>query len=277
MFARSLCTFSRNSARGAALLPQIPAMAFSTDMKVEPKSHKPSYKLFDVFRYRSEVDKKPKMTRYAVDVNNCGTMVLDALFQIKNDIDPTFAFRRSCREGICGSCAMNINGENGLACLTKIPKDSKVATIRPLPHMYVIKDLVTDMTNFYEQYASIKPWLQKKSKVDTNYEVENLQSYEDRQKLDGLYECILCACCSTSCPSYWWHPDKYLGPSILQQAYRWIADSRDEMTEERLKSLDDTYKLYRCHAIMNCTHACPKKLNPGRSIHKLKHAIHKMH
>ena len=133
------------------------------------------------------------------------------------------------------------------------------------------------MTNFYEQYASIKPWLQKKTKVDTNYECENLQSYEDRQLLDGLYECILCACCSTSCPSYWWHPDKYLGPSILQQAYRWIADSRDEMTEERLKDLDDTYKLYRCHAIMNCTHACPKKLNPGRSIHKIKHALHHMH
>ena len=172
---------------------------------------------------------------------------------------------------------MNINGENGLACLTKITPGNQTMAIRPLPHMFVIKDLVTDMTNFYEQYASIKPWLQKKSKVDTNYEVENLQSYEDRQLLDGLYECILCACCSTSCPSYWWHPDKYLGPSILQQAYRWIADSRDEMTEERLKSLDDTYKLYRCHAIMNCTHACPKKLNPGRSIHKLKHAIHKMH
>ncbi|KAK8829002.1 hypothetical protein WA538_001003 [Blastocystis sp. DL] len=204
-------------------------------------------------------------------------MILDALLKIKNEQDPILTFRRSCREGICGSCAMNINGENGLACLTKIPKDDRTATIRPLPHMFVIKDLVTDMTNFYEQYASIKPWLQKKSKVDTNYEVENLQSYEDRQKLDGLYECILCACCSTSCPSYWWHPDKYLGPSILQQAYRWIADSRDEMTEERLKSLDDTYKLYRCHAIMNCTHACPKKLNPGRSIHKLKHAIHKMH
>ena len=134
-----------------------------------------------------------------------------------------------------------------------------------------------DMTNFYEQYASIKPWLQKKTAVDTNYEVENLQSYEDRLLLDGLYECILCACCSTSCPSYWWHPDKYLGPSILQQAYRWIADSRDEMTEERLKDLDDTYKLYRCHAIMNCTNACPKNLNPGRSIHKLKHACHKMH
>lgn len=172
---------------------------------------------------------------------------------------------------------MNINGENGLACLTKISPGRNTMTIRPLPHMFVIKDLVTDMTNFYEQYASIKPWLQKKAEVNTNYEVENLQSYEDRLLLDGLYECILCACCSTSCPSYWWHPDKYLGPSILQQAYRWIADSRDEMTEERLKSLDDTYKLYRCHAIMNCTHACPKNLNPGRSIHKLKHALHKMH
>ena len=218
---------------------------------------------------------------YTVENISPDTSFLEMLDILNNDLihkgEEPVVFDHDCREGICGSCAMNINGENGLACLTKIPKDSKVATIRPLPHMYVIKDLVTDMTNFYEQYASIKPWLQKKSKVDTNYEVENLQSYEDRQLLDGLYECILCACCSTSCPSYWWHPDKYLGPSILQQAYRWIADSRDEMTEERLKSLDDTYKLYRCHAIMNCTHACPKKLNPGRSIHKLKHAIHKVH
>ena len=277
MFARSLCSISRNAVRSSVVLPQIPAKAFSTDMKVETGPKKPSYKLFDVFRYRPETDRKPQMTRYAVDVNNCGTMVLDALFQIKNNVDPTFSFRRSCREGICGSCAMNINGENGLACLTKISPGRNTMTIRPLPHMFVIKDLVTDMTNFYEQYASIKPWLQKKTKVDTNYEVENLQSYEDRLLLDGLYECILCACCSTSCPSYWWHPDKYLGPSILQQAYRWIADSRDEMTEERLKSLDDTYKLYRCHAIMNCTHACPKNLNPGSSIHKLKHALHKMH
>ncbi|KAK8814635.1 hypothetical protein WA556_006674 [Blastocystis sp. ATCC 50177/Nand II] len=277
MLARSVNTISRNVARSLVALPQIPVHHFSTDLKVETATHKPCYKLFDVFRYLPESDTKPHMVRYAVDVNNCGTMVLDALFQIKNEIDHTFSFRRSCREGICGSCAMNINGENGLACLTKITPGSATMTIRPLPHMFVIKDLIPDMTNFYEQYASIKPWLQKKSKVNTNYECENLQSYEDRQKLDGLYECILCACCSTSCPSYWWHPDKYLGPSILQQAYRWIADSRDEMTEERLKDLDDTYKLYRCHAIMNCTHACPKKLNPGRSIHKIKHALHHMH
>ncbi|CBK20110.2 uncharacterized protein [Blastocystis hominis] len=253
-------------------------MATTPDMKINATEDKPkNYKIFSIFRFDNERDNKPHYEKYAVDMNDCGTMVLDALFKIKNEQDPTFVFRRSCREGICGSCAMNINGENGLACLTKIPKDNKVCTVRPLPHLYVIKDLVADLTNFYEQYASIKPWLQKKSAVSTDYKVENLQSHEDRLLLDGLYECILCACCSTSCPSYWWHGDKYLGPSILQQAYRWIADSRDEMTEERLKSLDDTYKLYRCHAIMNCTHACPKNLNPGRSIHKLKKAIHKMH
>ncbi|KAK8806162.1 succinate dehydrogenase [Blastocystis sp. subtype 4] len=273
MFAKSMCSKPATLQFAAQRF-----MSAAPDMKVNPTTGKPkNYKIFSVFRFDNERDNKFHYEKYAVDLNDCGTMVLDALFKIKNEQDPTFAFRRSCREGICGSCAMNINGENGLACLTKIPRDNKVATIRPLPHMYVIKDLVTDMTNFYEQYASIKPWLQKKAEVNTNYEVENLQSYEDRLLLDGLYECILCACCSTSCPSYWWHPDKYLGPSILQQAYRWIADSRDEMTEERLKSLDDTYKLYRCHAIMNCTHACPKNLNPGRSIHKLKHALHKMH
>ena len=205
-------------------------------------------------------------------------MLLDALLYIKDNIDHTFTIRRSCREGICGSCSMNINGENGLACITPIPSDPlKMTTLRPLPHMFVIRDLVVDQTLSYEQYASIKPWLMKKTKVDTNYEEENLQSPQDRAKLDGLYECILCNCCSTSCPSYWWNPDKYLGPMVLQQAYRWIVDSRDEMTEERLKSLDDTYKLYRCHAIMNCTHACPKNLNPGGSIAQIKHLEHMRH
>lgn len=172
---------------------------------------------------------------------------------------------------------MNMNSKNGLACITEIPKDDKKLVIRPLPHMFVLRDLVPDMTNFYNQYESIKPWLQKKSGDKKVFDKENLQSYGDRLKLDGLYECILCACCSTSCPSYWWHPDKYLGPSVLQQAYRWIADSRDEYHDERLKDLDDTYKLYRCHAIMHCTDACPKHLNPGSSIHKIKHAIHKLH
>lgn len=180
---------------------------------------------------------------------------------------------------------MNINGKNGLACLEKIDKSNDRTTIRPLPHMYVVRDLVSDLSNFYDQYDSIKPWLQKKSEVSDDYVVENLQSHDDRLKLDGLYECIMCACCTTSCPSYWWHPDKYLGPAgilwifllVLQQAYRWIADSRDEFTKERLAELDDTYKLYRCHAIMNCVEACPKHLNPGAAIHKIKKAIHSHH
>lgn len=198
-------------------------------------------------------------------------MVLDALIKIKNEQDPTLTFRRSCREGICGSCAMNIDGSNTLACLCHIPDDDEdeVVKINPLPHMYVIKDLVPDMTNFYAQYKSIKPWLQRKQPHDLS-KGENLQSKEDRKKLDGMYECILCACCSTSCPSYWWNADKYLGPAVLMQAYRWIADSRDEFTEERLDAVNDPFKLYRCHTIMNCTQTCPKGLNPGKAIGKIK-------
>jgi len=196
-------------------------------------------------------------------------MVLDALIKIKNEIDSSLSFRRSCREGICGSCAMNIEGSNGLACLTKIDTDPKSETkITPLPHMYVVKDLVVDMTQFYSQYKSIEPWL--KTKNPSPGGKEHLQTKKDRKKLDGMYECILCACCTTSCPSYWWNPEKYLGPAALLQAHRWIADSRDEYTTERLESLDDPFKLYRCHTIMNCARACPKGLNPGMQIAKLK-------
>ena len=201
-------------------------------------------------------------------------MVLDALIKIKSEQDPTLTFRRSCREGICGSCAMNIDGKNTLACLCPISSTGAV-TINPLPHMFIMKDLVPDMTNFYAQYKSIKPWLQTKQAHDLN-KGEFLQSKENRKKLDGMYECILCACCSTSCPSYWWNPDKYLGPAVLMQAYRWIEDSRDEMTTERLQQLDDPFKLYRCHTIMNCTKTCPKGLNPAKAIAGIKKRIAQM-
>lgn len=204
-------------------------------------------------------------------------MVLDALIKIKNEQDPTLTFRRSCREGICGSCAMNIDGSNTLACLSSIKSNTgSTLKVYPLPHMYVIKDLVPDMNNFYDQYKSIEPWLQTDgaSKPDDQ---EWLQSKEDRKKLDGMYECILCACCSTSCPSYWWNPDKYLGPAVLMQAFRWIEDSRDTQTQKRLEQLDDTYKLYRCHTIMNCTKTCPKHLNPAQAIGQIKKRLNAMH
>merc|ERR1739844_165276 len=222
-------------------------------------------KTFAIYRWDPEKPgAKPKMENYDVDLNNCGPMVLDALIKIKNEMDPSLTFRRSCREGICGSCAMNIGGVNTLACLSKIDANNKTTKIYPLPHMYVVKDLVPDMNNFYQQYRSIQPWLQAEEKEVKKAEPQqNLQSVDDRAKLDGLYECILCACCSTSCPSYWWNGDKYLGPAVLLQAYRWIADSRDEYTAERLSQLNDAWKLFRCHAIMNCTNTCPKHLNPA--------------
>jgi succinate dehydrogenase (ubiquinone) iron-sulfur subunit len=201
-------------------------------------------------------------------------MMLDVLLKIKDEQDSTLTLRRSCREGICGSCAMNIDGTNGLACLTRVDRDAAKATrVAPLPHMYVVKDLVVDMSNFYAQYKSIKPFLQKTVPSGGK---EYLQTKEDRAKLDGLYECILCACCSTSCPSYWWASDKYLGPAVLLNAYRWIIDSRDDFTEERLRSLDDQYKLYRCHTIMNCTSVCPKGLNPGKAIAKIKQRVEEL-
>lgn len=198
----------------------------------------------------------------------CGPMVLDALLKIKNEDDTTLSFRRSCREGICGSCAMNINGTNHLACLKPIPDTSAPVTIYPLPHLDVVRDLVPDLTQIYNHYKSIEPFLKKKD--ETAMTKENLQTIQDRKKLDGLYECILCFCCTTSCPSYWWNGDKYLGPAVLLQAYRWISDSRDEFTKERLAALNDEFKLYRCHTIMNCAMACPKHLNPGAAIAGIK-------
>jgi len=229
-------------------------------------------KTFAIYRWDPEQPgAKPKMENYEVDLNNCGPMVLDALIKIKNEMDPSLTFRRSCREGICGSCAMNIGGVNTLACLTKIEANDKATKIYPLPHMYVVKDLVPDMNNFYQQYRSIQPWLQRDDEKDMKHgEEQILQSTTDRAKLDGLYECILCACCSTSCPSYWWNGDRYLGPAVLMQAYRWIIDSRDGKQAERLDALRDPFSVYRCHTIMNCTKTCPKGLNPGRAIAEIK-------
>ncbi|THG95612.1 hypothetical protein EW145_g7925 [Phellinidium pouzarii] len=215
-----------------------------------------------------EPSKKPTLQSYTVDLNQCGPMVLDALIKIKNEVDPTLTFRRSCREGICGSCAMNIGGQNTLACLCRIDRESpKDTKIYPLPHMYVVKDLVPDLTQFYKQYKSIEPWLKNDNPPAQG---EFLQSIEDRKKLDGMYECILCACCSTSCPSYWWNQDEYLGPATLMQAYRWMADSRDSYKEQRGEKLQNDMSMYRCHTIFNCARTCPKGLNPAEAIAKIK-------
>ena len=225
-------------------------------------------KKFTVYRYDPDSGQNPRYDTFEIDLDKCGPMVLDALIKMKSEMDPTLTFRRSCREGICGSCAMNINGRNGLACTMAIEDLAGEVRITPLPHMEVIKDLVPDFTHFYAQYASIRPWLQTVSTTPSGK--ERLQSPEQREKLDGLYECILCACCSTSCPSYWWNSDKFLGPAILLQAYRWLADSRDEMTGERLDELEDPFRLYRCHTIMNCAQTCPKGLNPAKAIAEIK-------
>jgi len=225
-------------------------------------------KSFRIYRYDPEAGGNPRWDTYDVSVDAVGPMVLDALIYIKNTIDPTLAFRRSCREGVCGSCAMNIGGRNTLACThgwAEVP--GKAVQISPLPHMAVVKDLIPDLTIFYAQYASIEPWLHTTTPEPAN---EWKQSESDREKLDGLYECILCACCSTSCPSYWWNGDRYLGPAALLHAYRWLIDSRDEATGERLDALEDPFKLYRCHTIMNCAQVCPKGLNPAKAIAEVK-------
>jgi succinate dehydrogenase / fumarate reductase, iron-sulfur subunit len=223
---------------------------------------------FKIYRYDPDTGENPRWDTYDLDLSTCGPMVLDAVIAIKNAMDSTLTFRRSCREGVCGSCAMNISGRNTLACtkgMDELPEG--VITIAPLPHMPVIKDLVPDLTTFYAQYQSIQPWLQTKTPEP---QTEWAQSPGDRAKVDGLYECILCACCSTSCPSYWWNGERYLGPAALLQAYRWIADSRDEETGKRLDELEDPFKLYRCHTIMNCAQVCPKGLNPAKAIAEIK-------
>jgi succinate dehydrogenase / fumarate reductase iron-sulfur subunit len=225
-------------------------------------------KVFRVYRWSPDDGGQPRIDTYEVDLDHCGPMVLDAVIKIKNEIDPTLTFRRSCREGICGSCAMNIDGTNTLACTKPIAEIRGDVKINPLPHLPVVKDIVPDLSHFYAQYATIRPWIRTQS--TTPPDRERLQSKEDREKLDGLYECILCACCSTSCPSYWWNGDRYLGPATLLQAYRWLADSRDEATGERLDDLEDPFRLYRCHTIMNCTRTCPKGLNPAKAIAEIK-------
>ena len=233
----------------------------------DPLDNSEVTRTFRVYRYNPDTKDNPTIDTYHVDMEQCGPMILDALIYIKDRIDPTLTFRRSCREGICGSCAMNIDGVNTLACTRGIGEVKGEVSIYPLPHMPVIKDLIPDLTNFYAQHASIMPWLETKTKAPKK---EWKQSIEDRKKLDDLYECVMCACCSTSCPSYWWNSDKYLGPAALLHAYRWLVDTRDDTRNERLEELEDSFKLYRCHTIMNCAKACPKNLNPAKAIAELK-------
>jgi len=223
---------------------------------------------FRIYRFEPDSGENPRVDTFELDLKDCGPMVLDALILIKGAIDSTLAFRRSCREGICGSCAMNIDGVNRLACTTPMHDLGAEIRIYPLPHMPVVKDLVPDLTNFYAQYASVKPWLQTRTPAPPD--AERLQSKEEQEKIDRPAACILCACCSTSCPSYWWNSERFLGPAALLAAYRWIIDSRDEATGERLDELEDPFRLYRCHTIMNCTDVCPKDLNPAKAIAEIK-------
>lgn len=225
---------------------------------------------FRIYRWNPEEGGNPRVDIYYVDRDDCGPMVLDALIWIKSKVDSTLTFRRSCREGVCGSCAMNIDGGNSLACTRGMEESQGFIAIHPLPHMPVIKDLVPDLTHFYAQHASIEPWLKTTTPTP---EKEWRQDPKSREELDGYYECILCASCSTSCPSYWWNGDRYLGPATLLQAYRWIADTRDEAQGERLDDLEDPFRLYRCHTIMNCANTCPKGLNPAKAISRIKNMM----
>jgi succinate dehydrogenase / fumarate reductase, iron-sulfur subunit len=224
-------------------------------------------KSFKIYRWDPDTGANPRVDTYTLDLDKTAPMVLDALIKIKNETDSTLTFRRSCREGVCGSCAMNIDGTNTLACTKPISECEGDVKIYPLPHMPVVKDLVPDLTQAYAQLRSIEPWLKSETPPPDR---ERLQSPEERAKLDGMWECILCFSCTTSCPSYWWNGDRYLGPAVLLQAYRWIADSRDEATGERLDNLEDPFRLYRCHTIMNCTKTCPKGLNPAKAIAEIK-------
>ncbi len=226
---------------------------------------------FKVYRWDPDSGETPSLDSYEIDLDQCGPMVLDALIKIKNEVDATLTFRRSCREGVCGSCAMNVGGTNTLSCIKAIDDYDGDIAIYPLPHMAVVKDLVADLSNAFAQYASIEPWL--KSDSPPPPDAERLQSPEERAKLDGLWECILCACCTTSCPSYWWNDEDYLGPAILLQAYRWLVDSRDEATGERLDALDDPSRIFKCHTIGNCTYTCPKGLNPAKAIAETKKMV----
>ncbi len=237
--------------------------------KTWPKPASPKGRLveFRIYRFDPDAPDNPRLDVYFVDRGAIAPMVLDGLIWIKNTVDPTLTFRRSCREGVCGSCAMNVDGSNTLACTKAIDDIRGPVKIYPLPHLPVIKDLVPDLTTFYAQHRSVEPWLKTETPQP---EKEWQQSHDDRVKLDGLYECILCACCSASCPSYWWNGERYLGPAVLLQAYRWLIDSRDEATGERLDDLEDPFRLYRCHTIMNCAQTCPKGLNPAKAIAEVK-------
>ena len=250
---------------------RLPRNSRITKGKKHPAEEGRRFKTFKIYRYDPDTGANPRFDTYTLDLEKTGPMVLDALIRIKNEVDPTLTFRRSCREGICGSCSMNMDGRNGLACTTAIEDIKGDVQITPLPHMEVVKDLVPDLTHAYAQYASIQPWLKTVTPPPSGK--ERLQSPEDRAKLDGLYECILCFCCSTGCPSYWWNSDRFLGPAVLLQAYRWLADSRDEATGERLDQLEDPFRLYRCHTIMNCANVCPKGLNPAKAIAETKKLI----
>ena len=245
----------------------------NVDLLDEQSQQNHDIRVINVYRWSGDENTPPQIDRFEIDVKKAGTMVLDILNQIKAELDPSLTFRKSCREGVCGSCAMNIDGVNTLACQKNIEECSDVINIYPLPHMKVLKDLVVDLKKAFEQFKSIKPWLSKKT---PNNKKENYQSIEDRDKLDGMWECVMCFSCSTSCPSYWWNDDKYLGPAVLLQANRWIQDSRDEEKKERLNELDDSFKLYRCHSIMNCTNSCPKGLNPAKAIAEIKNEISKI-
>jgi succinate dehydrogenase / fumarate reductase iron-sulfur subunit len=250
---------------------RLPKNSRITKGRTFPAEEGKRLKTFKIYRYDPDAGHNPRIDSYTIDLDKTGPMVLDALIRIKNEVDSTLTFRRSCREGICGSCSMNMDGRNGLACTTAIDDIKGDVKITPLPHMEVVKDLVPDLTHAYAQYASIQPWLKTVTPAPSGR--ERLQSPEDREKLDGLYECILCFCCSTGCPSYWWNSDRFLGPAVLLQAYRWIADSRDEATGERLNELEDPFRLYRCHTIMNCANVCPKGLNPAKAIAETKKLI----
>jgi succinate dehydrogenase / fumarate reductase iron-sulfur subunit len=250
---------------------RLPKNSRVTKGKTHPAEQGTRLKTFKIYRYDPDTGHNPRVDTYTLDIDKTGPMVLDALIRIKNEVDSTLTFRRSCREGICGSCSMNMDGRNGLACTTAIDDIKGDVTITPLPHMEVVKDLVPDLTHVYAQYSSIQPWLKTVTPAPSGR--ERMQSPEDRAKLDGLYECILCFCCSTGCPSYWWNSDRFLGPAVLLQAYRWLADSRDEATGERLDQLEDPFRLYRCHTIMNCTNVCPKGLNPAKAIAETKKLI----
>jgi len=224
-------------------------------------------KSFEIYRYDPEAAGNPRLDTFEVDLDDCGPMVLDALVWIKNKVDPTLTFRRSCREGICGSCAMNMDGTNWLACTRFISDMGPTAAIYPLANLRIIKDLVADLTHLFAQYELIEPWLHARSPAP---ERERLQSPEERDRLDGYYECILCFCCTSGCPSHWWNGERFLGPAVLLQANRWLVESRDEAKEERLDKLEDPFRLYRCHTILNCTRTCPKGLNPGKAIADIK-------